>query len=199
MTPPRVPGVAPQGGDRWRAATAPQTLVAGFVLVLALVYALHAATRPGVAPPPTLPAFGADAGAMVTREVRYVVVDALGLERPAFADVDLPGDHADDAGTRLTAALAALRADLGTGGGWPPGVGPPAAFVIELERRVLAVVDVAAPGPDARVDVGRELAALRSLVATARVEAGADVVLVTVNGQPATSLWGQVALRAEGF
>ena len=103
-------------------------------------------------------------------EVRFVVVDDLGLERPAFADAVLPRDQAEDPGARLTAALAALRAELVAAAVWPASVAAPTAFVFELDRERVAVVDVGRPGPDEGVTVAQEWAALRSVVATARVD-----------------------------
>jgi hypothetical protein len=188
-------GVIGPESDRRRIATSPQVLLPALGLVLAVLYAATAALGPPAAPPPPgLPAVAIDGTETATREVRYVVVDEQGLERPAFADAELARDQAEDPGARLAAALAALRADRIAAGAWPSSVAAPTAFVFELDRRRVAVVDVGRPGPDEGVTVAREWAALRSIVATARVEAAADDVRITVEGAPANAFWGHVAL-----
>jgi hypothetical protein len=178
---------------RW---ASPQVLLTAFLFLMALGYALSGAPQRLVAPPPPL---AVDAALPDLRpvEVRYVVVDAMGLERPGYADVGLPQRAVDDPSGRLTAALAALHTDLTEAGGWPPAVAAPVGFVIELDRRRLAVVDVAAAPADVNVDVADELAAVRSLVATARAAVAADEVIITVDGQERPSLWGRVALGGE--
>ena len=191
MRRPRRSPASESGGEpptsRW---AVPQLLIAGFVLVLAVTYALTGGqARP--APPPSMGAGDATSPQAVV-EVRFVVVDAQGLERPGFADVPLVG--VDDASARLTAALGALRDDLIARGVWPAAVAAPAGFVIDLDRRRVAVVDMPAPPADLQVDVARELAVVRSVVATARGAVAADEVRVTVAGEERPSLWGKVAL-----
>jgi hypothetical protein len=183
--------------DRRRIATSPQVLLPAFLLVLAVLFVVSSAFDPPSPPPPALPTVAAGASETATREVRFVVVDELGLERPAFADAVLARDQVEDPGARLTAALAALRAERAAVGAWPTSVAAPNAYVFELDRRRIAVVDVARPGPEDGVSVAQEWAALRSIEATARVEAAVDVVVVTVDGAPSASFWGHVALPPE--
>ena len=179
----------PLDGVRW---ASPHLLLAGFLFVAALAYALSGATqRPE--PPPPLDVDLAQPD-LLPLEVRYVVVDAMGLERPGYADVGLPPRAVDDPSGRLTAALAALHTDLAATGSWPTEIGAPAGFVVELDRRRLAVVDVAAAPAGVSVDVAEEWAAVRSLVATARAAVAADEVIITVDGQERPSMWGRVAL-----
>jgi hypothetical protein len=190
MRRPRRSPASASGGEpptpRW---AAPQLLIAGFALVLAVTYALTG----GQPRPATPPSMGTgDTPPQVVVEVRFVVVDAQGLERPGFADVPLTGG--DDASARLTAALGALREDLIARGVWPATVAAPAGFVIDLDRRRVAVVDMPAPPADLQIDVARELAVVRSVVATARGAVAADEVRVTVAGEERPSLWGKVAL-----
>jgi hypothetical protein len=174
---------------RW---ASPHLLLAGLLFVVALGYALSGAPQRLVPPPPlTVEPAQPDLRAL---EVRYVVVDTLGLERPGYADVDLPQRAFDDPSGRLTAALAALHGDLTTIGTWPVAVGAPVGFVIELDRRRVAVVDVAPLPAGVSVDVADEWSALRSLVATARAAVAADEVIVTVDGQERPSMWGRVAV-----
>ena len=199
---PRRPVAAAADGagvesDRRRIATSPQVLLPAFALVLAALYATTAAFGPPSPPLPGVPAVAAVGTETVTREVRCVVVDERGLERPAFADAVLARDQAEDPGARLTAALAALRSERIAAGAWPASVAAPTAFVFELDRRRVAVVDVGRPGPDEGVTVAQEWAALRSVVATARVEVAADAVRITVEGAPADAFWGHVALVAD--
>lgn len=184
---PRARGVA-GAGMRW---ASPQVLISAFLLVLAVVYLLSGGPS-RVAPPPAL-GFAGDAPPAVTVEVRYVVVDAGGLERPGYADAALPAAE-DAASGRLGAALGALRDDLSRLGVWPDGVEAPVGYVLEFDRRRVAVVDVPPLPPGTVLDVARELTVARSLVATARVAAQADDVRVTVGGEERRSLWGRVAV-----
>ncbi|MBW6454303.1 MAG: GerMN domain-containing protein [Trueperaceae bacterium] len=174
------------GGPHW---AAPQLLISGFALLLAVVFALTGGA-PRVAPPPTV-AVGDAPRPPVVVEVRFVVVDARGLERPGYADVALSA--ADDPSARLTATLGALRDDLLASGTWPAGVDAATGFVIELDRRRIAVVDVPELPLGARIGVADELSVMRSLVATARAAATADEVRITVAGEERPSLWGKVA------
>jgi len=164
-------------------------LIAAFVLLLAVAFALTGGA-PRVEPPPAVAGGGSPRPPVVV-EVRFVVVDARGLERPGYADVAL--SEAEDSSARLTAALGALRDDLLASGLWPAGVDAATGFVIELDRRRLAVLDVPELPSGTRIGVDDELAVMRSLVATARAAANADEVRITVAGEERPSLWGKVA------
>ncbi|MFN2322516.1 MAG: hypothetical protein ABR510_06110 [Trueperaceae bacterium] len=183
--------------DRRRIATSPQVLLSALALVLAALYAATSAFGPASPALPGVPVVAAVGAETETLEVRFVVVDEQGLERPAFADAVLARDQAEDPGARLTAALEALRTDRVASGAWPASVAAPTAFVFELDRRRVAVVDVGRPGPDEGVTVAQEWAVLRSVVATAGVEVAADAVHITVEGAPADAFWGHVALPPE--
>ena len=174
------------GGPAW---AAPQLLLASFALILAAAFAVTGGASRPAAPPPVI---AGDAPTPATTvEVRFVVLDARGLERPGFADVALADP--DDPSARLTAALGALRDDLLAAGVWPTGVEAAAGFVLELGRDRTAVVDVPALPTGVRIDVDDELAVVRSLVATARAAVAADEVRLTVAGEERPSLWGRVA------
>jgi len=184
---------------RWRSEVAwasPQLLLGAFLVVLAAAYALSGRPPANVGPPP---AVAVDPGAAPMRqvEVRYVVVDALGLERPGFEDAALPAAAAADPSAQLEAALTALRRDLLASGLWPEAIPAAAGYVVDLDRRRIAIVDVPAAPSDLRIDVAAELAVLRSLVATARLAVAAAEVRVTVGGEERASLWGRVAIGAE--
>jgi hypothetical protein len=188
-----------RGLARWRSDVlwaSPQVLLTGFLFALALLFALAGGAERGVPPPPEVVV---DPRPSVQRQVelRYVVVDVQGLERPGYADVGMTAAAADDLGARLAAALGAMRDDLAAGGVWPAPIPAPSAYVIDLDRRRLAVVDVAAAPADARFDVAVELAVVRSLIATARVAVAADEVRITVAGAESPSLWGRVALGGD--
>ncbi len=183
---------APPADDVRRVWTSPQVLLALVLLALAAVYALGA-RRPTVAEPPRVPLSRESGLQLVEREVRYVVVDEEGLERPGFADVALPADAADDRSVRLAAALEALRSDLVETGTWPATVAAPTALVFDLDRSAIAVIDLDPLGADAAVSVAQEWSVVRSLVASARAEVDADDVHLTVAGAPAETVWGHVA------
>ena len=187
--PRRSPASVAQRGPDGPAWAAPQLIIAAFVLLLAAAFALTGGS-PRIEPPPVVT--GADdARPPAVVEVRFVVVDARGLERPGFADVTLAGE--DDPNARLTAALGALRDDLLASGVWPAEVDAATGFVIELDRRRLAVVDVPEAPAGSPIEVDDELAVMRSLVATARAAVTADEVRITVAGEERPSLWGKVA------
>ncbi len=183
---------APPAADVRRVWTSPQVLLAWVLLAVAAVYAVSA-RPPTVEPPPPVPIARETAQRTVEREVRYVVVDEDGLERPGFADVALPADAADDRSVRLSAAVDALRSDLVEAGTWPAAVAAPTALVFDLDRRAVAAIDLDPLPPAAAVSVAQEWSVVRSLVATARAEVGADEVHLTVAGTPAEAVWGHVA------
>jgi hypothetical protein len=122
-------------------------------------------------------------------DARIVVFDRDGLSRTV--DVEVTSREAFE--DRLAAALAVLRSTLIDDGAWPQQVGAPTVLAYEAQRRRVVVIDVPSlrgSGPD----VLAELATLRSLEETAFAH-GADEVRVVVDGAPAATLWGHVALR----
>lgn len=170
----------------------PPILIPLFALVWGLGYWLSAGAErlPAPAALTELPL----AGPARTLEAAYLVVDALGLERPGFAEVTaLPA--ANDESTRLSASLSALRDDLVAAGVWPAALPAARAVVIEVDRRRLALIDVPELPPGMRASIADELVVVRSLVATAERTAAADEVRITVAGAERDSLWGAVALR----
>lgn len=188
------------GGRPWWGA--PQVLLPAFLLLVALVYTVSG-RAPSAAPPPGPLLGGEEGGLSRTVEIRYVVVDEEGLERPGFADLPMTETAAQDATELLNAALTALHADLLAQGVWPAAVPAPRGYVLVLDRRRVAVVDVRSSGEDAMPGTVRtrpltttavELGAMRSLMATALVAVDAVEVRITVDGEPADSLWGNVAL-----
>jgi len=122
-------------------------------------------------------------------DARIVVFDRDGLSRTVDVEVTSPDAFED----RLAAALAVLRTTLLEEGVWPQQVGAPMVLGYEVQRRRVVVIDVPSL-QGGGLDVLAELAALRSLEETAFAH-GADEVRVVVDGAPAATLWGQVALR----
>ncbi len=144
------------------------------------------------APAPRVPDLLIDAeahSAPITSDARIVVFDRDGLSRTV--DVEVTSQDAFE--DRLAAALAVLRTTLVEDGVWPQHVGAPTVLGYEVQRRRVVVIDV--PPLEGRgPDVLAELATLRSLEETAFAH-GVDEVTVVVDGAPAATLWGQVALR----
>ena len=167
----------------------PQVLVAFLALAATLSWFLGglARTAPTALPPLLL---DAPAERLERSDVPIVVVDRDGLQRTQLVEVE--ASDADVA--RLQAALTALRDTLVAAGDWPAAVAAPRVYEYELQRRRVAVIDVGDVAPGAGVDLLAALAALRSLRETAFAH-GVDDVEVVVDGAPAASLWGQVALR----
>lgn len=122
-------------------------------------------------------------------DARIVVFDRDGLSRTV--DIEVTSREAFE--DRLAAALAVLRSTLIEDGAWPRQVGAPTVLAYEVQRRRVVVIDVP-PLQGVGPDVLAELATLRSLEETAFAH-GADEVTVVVDGAPAATLWGQVALR----
>ena len=174
---------------RW---ASPQVLLPLFALVWGLGYWLSAGVEriPTPLPLVELPAEGPPR----TTEAAYLVVDALGLERPGYALVTVPSG-ANEESARLGASLLGLRDDLVAAGVWPASLPAARAAVIEVDRRRLALIDVPALPAGTRVSVAAELMVVRSLRATAERVARADEVRMTVAGEETPSLWGAVALR----
>ena len=123
-------------------------------------------------------------------DVPIVVVDRDGLQRTLLVEVEV----VDGFDARLGAAVAALREALAAEGNWPRTVAAPHVQSYEAQRRRVAVLDVPALREGPGLELMAEVAALRSLEETALAH-GADEVRVVVDGSPAASLWGQVALR----
>lgn len=167
----------------------PQVLVGFMALVTALSWFVGGFDR---AASPTLPQLLLDAPPerLERTDVPIVVVDRDGLQRTQLVEVEAAGTEV----ARLQAALTALRDTLVDAGDWPAAVAAPRVYGYELQRRRVAVIDVSDLVPGARVDLLSAWAVLRSLRETAFAH-GVDDVEVVVDGAPAASLWGQVALR----
>lgn len=167
----------------------PHVLVALLLLLAAGAWFLGGLRGASVARVPELLVDADAGGGASASDVPIVVVDGDGLSRTVV--VEVRSTEAFEA--RLAAALAVLRGTLVDAGIWPERVAAPTVLSYEAQRRRVAVLDV--PGlQGGGVDVVRELVVLRSLEETAFAH-GADEVRVVVDGAPATTLWGHVALR----
>ncbi len=167
----------------------PHVLVGVLLLLAAAAWFVGGLRGVSVPRAPDLLVDADASGGASVRDAAIVVVDREGLSRTVVVEVR----SSDAFEARLAAALAALRGTLIEAGIWPERVAAPTVLSYELQRRRVVVVDV--PGLEGGgVDVLRELAVLRSLEETAFAH-GADEVRVVVDGAPATTLWGQVALR----
>jgi hypothetical protein len=137
--------------------------------------------------PPSVDLEGGDALPIVTGEIRLVLIDAAGLQRPRFVSVRYP----DSDQGRIEAVLNALRVELTIERVWPPDGSTPTVFLGEIGVRSFAVLDFGA-GFDA-LDIGAERQLVASLLATLRVE-GIDEVRVLRGGAPIPAPFGHLAL-----
>jgi hypothetical protein len=163
-------------------------LIALVLVGTSLPYLVRSTSRPRVdVALPTLEEAGGPA--LRAFEMPIVVVGSDGLPRASTVTVE----SADFEGARYRATLAALRVALIEEGLWPEAVPAPDVMTYGVERRRIAVVDVR-PGSPVVATVTQEWAVYRSLVETLR-SLGADDVVVVVDGAPADTLFGHVALR----
>ncbi len=145
----------------------------------------------GSAPrPPGQLLIGEPSAQVTPADVPVVLVDRDGLRRTLLVEVE----SLDEFDARLAGAMEQLREALLEESNWPEGVDAPYVQSYEAQRRRVVVIDVPALGPGSGLELLAELAALRSLEETALAH-GADEVRVVVEGEPSSTLWGQVALR----
>lgn len=173
---------------RW---ASPPVLLPFFALLWAISYGLSGFEE-SLPPPAELAALPAATEARRI-EAPYLVVDAIGLERPGFAEVVLR-DAANEESALLSASLQALRDDLASAAIWPASLPSARAVVLEIDRQRLALIDVPALPAGTWLEIGQELVVVRSLVATAVRVARVDAVRITVAGEETSALWGAVAL-----
>ncbi len=167
----------------------PQVLLALLLLMSALPWLWGGLTNTAAPRPPGALLVGEPTSERAASDVPIVIIDRDGLRRTVLVEVET--HDAFDA--RLAAALEALRTALLEDGNWPPSVAAPHVQSYDAQRRRVVVIDVAPLGETAGLALMAELAALRSLQETAFAH-GADEVRVIVGGNPAATLWGQVAL-----
>ena len=166
---------------------APHVILAALLFVAALVFYL-AGGVPGVPRPERVDIARPKPAATRTQDVRLVLVDAGGLERPRFVKLALPEAPA----ARFQVVLDALRSALEETGAWPAELAAPRAFAQETNRSTVAVVDMPA-GSNAAVDVVQELQLLHSITRTLSAN-GADEVRFLRGGRPTDTLLGHVAV-----
>ena len=164
----------------------PQVLVAALLLLAATALFFGGSSRPPP-PPPTVELTSED-DALVTADVRLLMVDATGLEWQKSERVQSrPG-----ASARMTAVIAALRESLVGEGVWPEALPAPIVFLETIERRSVAVIDMRPPD-DIAVSVATESAIARAIRGTAEIN-GAEEVVFLRDGAPASTLLGHVAV-----
>lgn len=182
---------APRRRRSWsRVVLRPHVLVALLLVGSGVAWIWAAATASAPVRPPANLLLGQPRPVPETTDVPIVVVDRDGLRRTLLVEVEVVAE----VDARLRAALTALREALVAEGNWPPTVAAPYVQSYEARRRRVVVLDVPALREGPGLELMAELAALRSLEETALAH-GADEVRVVVDGTPAASLWGQVALR----
>jgi len=170
-----------------RAAAAPHVILASLLFVVALVFFLAGGVG-GVPRPERVEIAPPKPSATRTEDVRLVLVDAGGLERPRFVSLALPDSPAE----RFQVVLDALREAMMQDGSWPADLGAPRLFEQEANRSAVAVVDMPA-APTAAVDVTEELQLWRSITRTLLANGAADVRFLR-GGRPTATLLGHVAV-----
>lgn len=172
-----------------KALTKPHVLLALLALLSALGYLfgnmVNVSRR---TKPPVVELTSAVEDAAITSEIRLVLYDSTGLERPMFLTVRLPESETE----RLHGIVEALRGELFRRGVWPDALPLPLVFVEQLEGRRVAVLDFDLPAPVA-VPVGVELQLLRSIEATVLAN-DIDRVRILTNGTPRATFLGHIAL-----
>ena len=172
-----------------RVLAKPHVLLALLLLIASAVFAVRGGRLRAQQPEPVETGV-ASLAAGVPTEVRLLLVDEDGLQRPRFETVRLPPD---DTG-RVTAIVAALRSVLIAADVWPDGLPAPSVFAQRIDGKAVAVIDLR-PSPGVAVSVGQELQLLRSIQGTV-LGNGVDEVRFLRDGQPATTLLGHVAVRS---
>lgn len=172
-----------------RVLAKPHVLLALLLLIASALFAFRGSGARAPKPEP-VETGTATLGAGVPTEVRLLLVDENGLQRPRFETVRIPQD---DTG-RIAAIVAALRRVLVGADVWPAGLPVPTVFAQRIDGKAVAVLDLR-PSPDVAVSVGQELQLLRSIEGTV-LGNGVDEVRFLRDGQPATTLLGHVAVRS---
>lgn len=167
----------------------PHVLLALLLLMASAMFAVRGGGLRTAQPEP-VETGAASLGTGVQAEVRLLLVDADGLQRPRFETVRLPQD---DTG-RVTSIVAALRGVLISTDVWPDGLPAPTVFAQRIDGKTVAVLDLR-PSPGVAVSVGQELQLLRSIEGTV-LGNGVDEVRFLRDGQPTTTLLGHVAVRS---
>lgn len=162
----------------------PQLVVSALLLFGALLFALlpSGLQRP---PPPVVAADGGGALPLIEREVRLLLIDAAGLERPQFVTLSF----VDSPAARLSAVIEALRGQLVDLGVWPRAGAAPVLFRGEVGVRSFVVLDFG--DGFAGLSVAQERQLLGSLVATLRAE-GIDEIRVLRHGAPREAPFGHL-------
>lgn len=140
---------------RWRS---PQVLLPALALLASSAYLLRSGP-PEVPPPPELRAAADGEEAVELREVVVYRVDDQ-LARPVVREIA----GAQDPGLRMQRIVDEVRTVMVDAEVWPPELPAPRAFMLEVERETVVVLDM--PEHDARLDVALERGIVASLERT---------------------------------
>lgn len=139
---------------RWRS---PQVLLPALALLAASAYLLRSGP-PELPPPPELRAAVDEEVVELLEVVVYRVDDQLA--RPIVREIA----GADDPGLRMQRIVDEVRTVMVEAGVWPQELPAPRAFMLEVEREMVVVLDM--PEHDARLDVALERGIVDSLERT---------------------------------
>lgn len=173
--------------SRFAALVRPQVVVSALLLVGALLFTLlpRGPQRPR---PPTVELASGIEIPIVEREVRLLLIDPDGLERPVFARLTF----ADSPSARVEAVVSALRDELVAADVWPVAGPVPTLFRGVVDVRTFVVLDFS-DGFDG-LSVVQERQLIGSLDATLRVE-GVDEVRYLRHGRAVEAPFGHLAVR----
>ncbi len=172
---------------RWLNRLARPQLVVG---LLALAASLVLLTGPAALKRGELRSFETTTGSSappLTSELRLIIIDGSGLERPRFVNLE----HGPDPASRLTALTEALRSELIGDGVWPASLAAPTVYLVENRRLEAAVLDFA------ESDVSLTIAQERQIVASLRetlLRNGVDSVQFLVAGEARPAPLGHLAV-----
>lgn len=173
--------------SRIAALVRPQVVVSALLLVGAVLFTLlpRGPQRPH---PPTVELAAGIEIPIVEREVRLLLIDPDGLERPIFARLTF----ADSPSTRLEAVVSTLRDELVVADVWPEAGMVPTLFHGVVDVRTFVVLDFGNGFDGMSVIQERQL--VGSLEATLRVE-GVDEVRYLRHGRAEEAPFGHLAQR----
>lgn len=164
----------------------PQVVAAALALFAAALFAAFP-SGPERPPAPNVDLAASSTPAIVTGELRLVLIDGAGLERPRFVEAR----YRDSDQGRLEAVLDALRTELLRDGVWPAEGSAPTLFLGDVGVRRFAVLDFGSGFEGLEVATERQL--IESLAATLRSE-GIDAVRLLRGGVSRPAPFGHLTL-----
>ena len=187
---PRAPtphAATPRDGSggvrvRWRS---PQVLLPALALLASSAYLLRSGP-PEVPPPPDLRAAAGGEERVELREVVVYRVDDQ-LARPVVRQIA----GARDPGLRMQRIVDEVRTVMVEAGAWPPELPAPRAFMLDVERETVVVLDM--PEHDARLDVALERGIVASLERTL-LEQGVERIAYLRGGRAVEAWLGSLTV-----